>query len=77
MQQENVGLKLLEAKLIPPDALQKAQQQIEAAQAQAAAKGKANIRAVFSEAVAEAREQIKQVENTWNSIYRAGSQLFR
>ena len=28
MQQENVGLKLLEAKLIPPDALQKAQQQI-------------------------------------------------
>jgi len=28
VQQENVGLKLLEAKLIPPDALQKAQQQI-------------------------------------------------
>ena len=28
MQQENVGLKLLEAKLIAPDALQKAQQQI-------------------------------------------------
>ena len=28
MQQENVGLKLLEAKLIPPDALQKAQLQI-------------------------------------------------
>ena len=27
MQQENVGLKLLEAKLIPPDALQKAQLQ--------------------------------------------------
>ena len=31
MQQENVGLKLLEAKLIPPDALQKAQQQIKSA----------------------------------------------
>src|SRR5258706_9982508 len=30
VQQENVGLKLLEAKLIPPDALQKAQQQIKA-----------------------------------------------
>jgi len=31
VQQENVGLKLLEAKLIPPDALQKAQQQIKSA----------------------------------------------
>jgi len=28
VQQENVGLKLLEAKVISPDALQKAQQQI-------------------------------------------------